>query len=213
MSTPIRIHGDKCCAALLGRAERTPLEEIRGANVSALTPDDKCRLIWEERAITRLMLDFGRTLDTGDWVAHRACLADTISMDFQRLTGVPATRVAADDWVTFADAILSPTRRHHTYSNFKVDMNGAQAFAVVYQTSRHWRATDLGASEYNQYGWCHAWFRQYSGEWKIVRLKHDFSWVGGNNGLFDMRNPTLIAAMTKVFSADNLAAAAAHSWL
>jgi len=79
------------------------------------------------------MLDFGRTLDTGDWVAHRACLADTISMDFQRLTGVPATRVAADDWVTFADAILSPTRRHHTYSNFKVDMNGAQAFAVVYQ--------------------------------------------------------------------------------
>jgi len=37
--------------------------------------------------------------------------------------------------------------------------------------------------------------------------------VGGNNGLFDMRNPTLIAAMTKVFSADNLAAAAAHSWL
>ena len=181
--------------------------------MSALTPDDRFRIVWEERAITRLMLDFGRTLDTGDWVAHRACLADTVSMDFQRLTGVPETRVAADDWVTFADAILSPTRRHHTYSNFKVDVNGVQAFAVVYQTSRHWKATDLGASEYNQYGWYHAWFRQFSGQWKIIRLKHDFSWVGGNNGLFDMRDPKLIAAMTKVFSADNLAAAAAHSWL
>jgi len=28
-----------------------------------------------------------------------------------------------------------------------------------------------------------------------------------------MRDPKLIAAMRKVFSADNLAAAAAHSWL
>jgi SnoaL-like domain len=172
-----------------------------------MSTDTDIALLMEERAITKVMLRFGRSLDLGDWPGYRSCFTDELMADFERLTGCPEILVNADEWTRFAELILSPVRRHHVYSNFNIDIDGDSAYALVYMTARHWKATDLGVSEYNQYGWYDAWFTKASGEWKMWRVKHDFQWTSGNNALFDMREPELAASMAKVFSEANVAAA------
>lgn len=174
-----------------------------------MTDADKLALLWDERAITKVMLNFGRALDTGDWPLYRSTFTDHVLIDFKRLTGCDEIRVSADDWTDFAELILSPVRRHHTYSNFHIDVDGDKAFAVVYMTARHWKATDLGVSEYNQYGWYDVHFERHSDKWLIARIKHDFQWVSGNNALFDMSEPNLAASMAKVFCDQNRTAAIA----
>ena len=174
-----------------------------------MNDSEKLQRLWDEREITRTMLNFGRALDTGDWPLYRSTFTDTLLVDFKRLTGSDEIQVSAHDWTEFAELILSPVRRHHTYSNFHIDVNGDRAFAVVYMTARHWKATDLGVSEYNQYGWYDAHFERHGDAWKIARIKHDFQWVSGNNALFDMTEPGLAASMQKVFCDDNRQAARA----
>lgn len=164
---------------------------------------EKLAILWDERAITQVMLRFGRALDLGDWPAYRSCFTDPVSIDFKRLTGFNEVRVRADDWTRFAELILTPVRRHHVYSNFDIRLDGDTAFAIVYMTARHWKATDLGTSDYTQYGWYDVWFERHAGEWLIARIKHDFQWVEGNNALFDMTEPTLRASMEVVFSNEN----------
>ncbi len=162
----------------------------------------------DEEAIRRIILRFGRSLDLGDWPGYRSCFTDMLLVDFERLTGQPRILVDADDWTRFADLILSPVRRHHSYTNFHIDVDGDRASAVWYFVARHWKATDLGASIYNQYGWYDGSFIRQGGDWKMSYVKHDFQWVEGNNALFDMNEPELAAQMMKVFSAENVAAAA-----
>lgn len=172
-----------------------------------MTDAEKLSLLWDERGITRTMLNFGRALDTGDWPLYRSTFTDTILVDFKRLTGSDEIQVSADAWTEFAELILSPVRRHHTYSNFRIDVDGDRAFAVVYMTARHWKASDMGLSEYNQYGWYDVHFVRVGEDWKIARIKHDFQWIGGNNALFDMSEPKLAACMAQVYSEANMQAA------
>lgn len=162
----------------------------------------------DEEAIRKIILRFGRSLDTGNWPGYRCCFTDKLLVDFERLTGQPKILVDADDWTRFADLILSPCRRHHSYFNFDIDVTGDTATAVWYFTARHWKATDMGASVYNQHGWYDGAFVREGDGWKMSYVKHDFQWVEGNNALFDMNEPELVACMHKVFNADNIAAAA-----
>ena len=85
---------------------------------------------------------------------------------------------------------------------------GDVATGLWYMTARHWKATDMGGSVYNQYGWYNADFIRENGDWKMSFIKHDFRWVDGNNALFDMTEPQLVDCMQRVFSPDNIAAAA-----
>lgn len=172
-----------------------------------LSDSAKLALIWDERGITRTMLDFGRALDVGDWPLYRSTFTDTVLIDFKRLTGSDEIRVSADAWTRFAELILSPVRRHHAFSNFTIDVNGDKAFAIVYMTARHWKASDMGSSEYNQFGWYDVHFVRVGTAWKIFRIKHDFQWVSGNNAMFDMSEPQLAENMKSVFSDANRAAA------
>lgn len=165
--------------------------------------------LWEDKQVSAVMLRFGRALDTGDWAAYRSCFTDQVNIDFQRLTGVPEVRVDADLWTVFAEQILSPVRRHHVYTNWDIKVNGDRAYALVYMTARHWKGTDLGASDYTQYGWYDVWFERTAKGWLIYRIKHDFQWVEGNNALLDMSEPALAETMRKVFSPENIAAGAA----
>lgn len=166
------------------------------------------RRMLDEEAVKKVMLRFGRSLDLGDWSGYRSCFTDQLRVDFERLTGFPEVLVDADEWTRFAELILSPVRRHHVYTNFHIDVAGDVARGVWYMTARHWKATDLGASNYNQYGWYNADFVRLNGEWKMSYVKHDFQWVEGNNALFDMAEPALAASVSLVFSPDNIAAAA-----
>ena len=171
--------------------------------------EQEMQRLLDEEAIKRIMLRFGRSLDLGDWRGYRSCFTDDLLVDFERLTGQPKVLVDADEWTRFAELILSPVRRHHVYTNFTVSLDGGRATGNWYMTARHWKATDLGAATYNQFGWYDASFVRITDEWKIDYIKHDFQWVEGNNALFDMSEPQLVAQMGRVFTPENFTAAAA----
>jgi hypothetical protein len=172
-----------------------------------LTTAQMVEALWERSRVEAVMLKFGRALDTGDWPAYRSCFADRFRVNFERLTGQPEVHVDADLWTRFAQVILSPVRRHHQYSNMSVTVDGDRAEGLIYQVSRHWKATDGGSAEYTQIGWYENTFRCIDGEWKITRLLHTFQWVSGNGALFDFSDPELIAVMAKVFAPENRVAA------
>ena len=172
-----------------------------------LTTAQMVEALWERSRVEALMLKFGRALDTGDWPAYRSCFADRFRVNFERLTGQPEVHVDADLWTRFAQVILSPVRRHHQYSNMSVTVDGDRAAGIIYQVSRHWKATDGGSTEYTQIGWYENTFGCIDGEWKITRLLHTFQWVSGNGALFDFSDPELIAVMAQVFAPENRVAA------
>jgi SnoaL-like domain len=174
-----------------------------------MTNEEKLLELWEDKQVARVMLRFGRALDTGDWAAYRSCFTDQVNIDFKRLTGQDEVRVSADLWTRFAEQILSPVRRHHTYTNWDIRVDGDRAYALVYMTARHWKATDLGGSENTQYGWYDVWFERAGDGWLINRVKHDFQWVAGNDALLVTQDPELGATMQEVFTAENKKAAQA----
>jgi hypothetical protein len=169
----------------------------------SLSLEQKIDILWTRAEIEKVMLDFGRALDLGDWKLYRSCFADRIRVDFERLTGNPEVEVDADLWTRFAEIILTPVRRHHQYSNFSVTIAGDTADATIYMLARHWKPTDSGAAEYTQNGWYENSFERQNGRWKITRLVHTFQWITGNGGLFDFSDPKLIAIMGQVFSEKN----------
>ncbi|WP_219893442.1 nuclear transport factor 2 family protein [Aquisediminimonas profunda] len=164
-----------------------------------MTPEEKIAMLWERAQIETVMLDFGRALDLGDWPLYRKCFADRIRVDFERLTGFPEIEVDADAWTRFAELALGQVRRHHQYSNFAAKLEGERATAITYMVARHFKATDRGGSTNTQYGWYENSFQKLAGEWKIVRLSHQFQWVSGNDALFDFSEPALAAQMACVF--------------
>jgi hypothetical protein len=174
-----------------------------------MTNEEKLLELWEDKQVAKVMLRFGRALDTGDWAGYRSCFTDEVNIDFKRLTGQDEVRVSADVWTRFADQILSPVRRHHVYTNWDITIDGNKAHALVYMTARHWKASDLGSSDYNQYGWYDVWMTRSGDSWRIYRIKHDFQWVSGNNAMFNMNEPELAETMNQVFTQENMKAAAA----
>jgi hypothetical protein len=160
-------------------------------------------ILWTRSEIERVMLNFGRALDIGDWKLYRSCFTDRFQVNFERLTGQPEVYVDADLWSRFAEVILSPVRRHHQYSNFSASIDGDRATAVIYMVARHWKSTDSGAAEYTQNGWYENSFARIDGQWKITRLLHTYQWVSGNGGLFDFSDPELVKIMGQVFAAEN----------
>ncbi len=171
--------------------------------------DEKLAMLWDERDVIKVIRRFGRSLDTGDWQSYRSCFTKLVNMDFERLTGHPEVRVDVELMSRFGDLFLSPTRRHHTYTNFDVTVEGERAHAHVYMTARHWKATDNGSSSNTQFGWYDFWLMRIEGEWRIYRFKHDFQWVEGNAGLFDLAEEQLVDVMRQIFTEENVSAARA----
>jgi SnoaL-like domain len=174
-----------------------------------MTNEEKLLELWEDKQVAKVMLRFGRALDLGDWAAYRSCFTDQVNIDFKRLTGQDEVRVDANLWTRFAEKILSPVRRHHVYTNWDISVEGDRAYALVYMTARHWKASDLGGPEYNQYGWYDVWLERSGDRWLINRIKHDFQWVSGNNAMFDTNEPELAKTMAQVFTDENKRAAQA----
>lgn len=156
-------------------------------------------MLVEKDRLTALILDFGWGLDAGDWDLYRSCLCDRILIDFERLTGFPETEVAADDWTDFARNALAPVRRHHGYTNIRIDLEGEAARARVHMVARHFLPTDNGAAENTQYGWYEFGFRRTPDGWKMRRIRHWFQWVSGNAGLFDFSREPVAAAAARLF--------------
>lgn len=162
--------------------------------------DRKLWVLWNEREIDRLMLQFGRALDTHDWPLYQACFLDTFDVDFRDLTGAPPTRVGSALWTQFAQAVLQPLRVHHQYSNHVITFDDDDhARSVLYHVSRHFKAVSRGSSTNYQHGWYENEYQRTAGGWRISRLCHRFQWVDGNDSLLDVTDPEAAAITARVF--------------
>ena len=113
--------------------------------MSGPSTDQMLETLWTKAEIERVMLNFGRALDLGDWPLYRSCFAERFRVNFERLTGFPEVHVDADLWTRFAELILSPVRRHHQYSNFSATIHGERAEAIIYMDARHWQTRHTAA--------------------------------------------------------------------
>lgn len=166
---------------------------------------DHLEVLWEKDQLMGLILDFGWALDSGDWDLYQSCLSDPVRIDFKRLTGVPEVEVSAADWTEFARHALMPVRRHHSYTNFRIEVAKHTASARVHMVARHFLPSDNGSAENTQYGWYEfAFIRGPDETWKIRRLKHSFQWVSGNAGLLDFTIEPVASAAARVFNAANM---------
>lgn len=165
-----------------------------------MTLEDKIDILWEERAITHLILQFGRALDTGDWPAYRACFADPVVIDFGSLTGQPPVSADPDVWTRFAEVFQTQLLRHHSYSNIKIEIKGSQAQALTYHTSRHRRDTGNGVPHNTQYGWYEFDLTLVDGSWKMTRVLHHFQWVDGNQAVVENNDPEFQALFGEIFA-------------
>lgn len=50
-----------------------------------MTTDQKLLELWEDKQVSKVMLRFGRALDTGDWGAYRSCFTDQVNIEFKCL--------------------------------------------------------------------------------------------------------------------------------
>ena len=175
-----------------------------------MTDADKLEILWEERLIVRVLMTFAHTLDTADWHGHAACFTDPVTIDFSRITGADEVRVGAALWARFAEVILSGMPCHHLLSNFKIDLDGDRAFAVVDMISSLWTPTEQGVSANRQYGWYEFSLDRQGGEWKIARMKHEFHGVEGNAARVEQQHPEFAHVAQQVFSPANIEAAKAY---
>ena len=167
----------------------------------------KLRLLWDERLITQAMLNFGHTLDVGDWAKHATCFTDPVNIDFSRFTQTSEIRVAADLWAQFAQVILNTAPCHHMLGNFKITIDGDHAHVNVDMIASLWTTREHSLMANRQYGWYEAWLVRQGDAWKINRLKHDFRGVEGNGAApedHDLQFPQLAR---EVFSQENMDAA------
>ena len=176
-----------------------------------MTNDRKLEILWDERGITKVILSFGRALDTVDMPLYRKCLTDPVKLNFERLTGFPEIWASHSKLIPWVLAFFNPLRTHHTYTNLRIEVEGDSAYALVYMTARHWKTTDQGSSLNTQYGWYEFGLQRMGENWQINRIKHDFQWVDGNAGLFDQTEPQMIAAVQDLFGAENIARATTGS--
>src|SRR5258708_14017023 len=145
--------------------------------------------LWTRAEMERVMLNFGRALDVGDWKLYRSCFADRFQVNFERLTGQPEVHVSADLWTRFAEVILSPVRRHHQYSNFSATVDGDRATAIIYMVAMHWKPTDGGSAEYTQNGWYENGVARIHGRSKTPRLLPTYPGVRGKRCRFGFSEP------------------------
>jgi hypothetical protein len=114
---------------------------------------ERLNLLWDERSITRTMLKFGSSLDTGDWTGHASCFTDPVNINFKSFTGFDEVRVDAVLWARFAEVILSSAPRHHVLGDFEINIDGDRAYATVNMISSQWTETQEGRTANRQYGW------------------------------------------------------------
>jgi SnoaL-like domain len=155
--------------------------------------------LWDQKEIEKLMLRFGRGLDTNDMDLYASCFTDPFTVDFSDLTGLPPAQTTPELWADFARLALGQLLVMHQYSNFNIAVTGDEAVGVIYHVSRHRLPNLKGADQYTQYGYYENDFLRTTEGWKIQYLRHNIKWCDGNPSLIDMSDPALQASVVKVF--------------
>ena len=130
-----------------------------------------------EDAITRLFV----ATDEKDWAAVRACFTDEVLFDMSGLTGLPASRVPADQIVQGWKQGLDPIEAlHHQAGNFRVRTSGNEADASCYGIAYHYRRNVSGQNTRTFVGTYDVHLFRVSDRWLIDAFRFRPKFIEGN---------------------------------
>lgn len=124
------------------------------------------------------------SVDRRDWSAVRACLSESVALDYSLLNGSPATQVRADEVVEQWRKLLSGFQStQHSLTNFLVTVNGDEASVECYFRALHFLPNDQGDSTWTIGGHRYTLQRGADG-WVITGSVGIKAWATGNQNLF-----------------------------
>ncbi len=130
-----------------------------------------------EDAITRLFV----ATDEKDWAAVRAWFTDEVLFDMSGVTGLPASRVPADQIVQGWKQGLDPIGAvHHQVGNFRVRVSGSEADASCYGIAYHYRRNVSGLNTRTFVGAYDLHLSRASGRWLIDAFRFRPKFIEGN---------------------------------
>jgi 3-phenylpropionate/cinnamic acid dioxygenase small subunit len=144
----------------------------RGWRMNSLT------VLADRAAVSDLLLELARALDSKDWTICRRCLLDEIETDYSDLRGEPPARVNADDFVAKRRVALERLKTLHLSTNHQVTVDGDRATCVSAGVIHRFRPED--GERFDTYcTYTHSLVRTPAG-WKIAKIKQTVHWNTGN---------------------------------
>jgi len=135
-------------------------------------------VLTDRAAVSDLLLEFARALDSKDWTICRRCLLDEIETDYSDLRGEPPSRVNADDFVAKRRVALERLKTLHLSTNHQVTVDRDRATCVSAGVIHRLRPED--GERFDTYcTYTHSLVRTPAG-WRIAKIKQTFHWNTGN---------------------------------
>lgn len=127
-------------------------------------------------------LSYATGIDRRDWALYRSIFADTVEFDFETWSGVPASMIAADEWVaSVRETLACFDATAHVLTNPVITLAEDDATIVLHMTATHYLE---GETQVLGGYYTHRLVRQGCG-WKIVGCRLVITWEQGDRGLFD----------------------------
>lgn len=124
-------------------------------------------------AINDLLCRFFQSFDEKDWPAMRACLADTVWVDYSSFRDVAPGEISGDRYVAQRKAALSALEMQHNFLNLRVDVEGDTAAAWCNYLIHRFQPNFDGAADgfFHSYGRYEFAFAREEAGWRIGRIR------------------------------------------
>ena len=137
-------------------------------------------LLAREQVIDRLNTLFIST-DARDWAGVRGCFAPTVHFDMTSLAGgepvILTPEAIAQAW---EQGLASIESVHHQAGNYRVSLDGEEAWAFCYGIAMHYRPTRSGRNTRTFVGTYDLRLRVIGGEWRITSFRFNLKFLDGN---------------------------------
>lgn len=145
------------------------------------------KLMLDERAISRTVIQYATGVDTRNWALYRACFTDEVEIDFSSWDPALKATMRADDWVAAVRPGLSGfAATQHISTNHVISVDGDQATCVSYMQAQHYLPNDQGDNTLTLGGYYTNNLVRSGDGWKIRKCKLTVSWTTGNRHIFEL---------------------------
>lgn len=148
--------------------------------------DATLKMLLDERAISRLLCNYARGVDTRNWPLYESVFADQIEIDYTSWQADALGTVARDQFVAMGKSIFGFESTQHIITNHMIDVKGDEADIVAYMQAQHFLPNNRGENTLTMGGfYTHHLVRKADG-WKIDKAKLTITWLTGNPAIFEL---------------------------
>lgn len=143
------------------------------------------KLMWDERAISRTVIQYATGVDTRNWELYRACFTEELEIDFSSWDPSAKGTMRADDWVAGV-ALSGFQATQHISTNHVIHVNGDEATCVSYMQAQHYLPNAHGENTLTLGGYYTNTLVRSGESWKIRKCHLTVTWTTGNRYIFEL---------------------------